>query len=266
MWSKLAKMRLSSSTRRILSGVLLSGLCATALAITTDSPVNSLTARSAGAATAMIVAAADTSSNHPLALEPQGASGAAAVSSSATRIALLLPAHSSLFGPAADAVRTGFLTAYENDKQGVTVNLVESGDTPAEMVRTYIAALGDNDIIVGPLSRTGAAAIVQSGRVDKPTVTLTQPEGDDLVLPAKMLVIALAVEEEARQVANWTESDKTGGRIFAISTGTAWQRRAVKAFLAQSKALGMAATPLEISATAGGSILIAIYCVERAAR
>lgn len=174
----------------------------------------------------------------------------------AIRVALLLPGHSGIFGAAADAVRTGFLTAHEHDKQGVTVNLVESGDTPADMLKAYVAALDGNDIIVGPLSRNGAAAIAQSGRVDKPTVALTQPEGDaDAAVPPKMLVVALSVEEEARQAANWTEREKTGGRIFALSTATAWQRRTVKAFVAQGKVLGLEVVPLELSAA--GSVLSA---------
>lgn len=249
-------LRVSHASARAFATVILTGLCASALAITTNSPVNTL-------------AAADTAGN-PLAISPSGGAGApmapgAAVSplvpiapiADVTHMALLLPAHSSLFGAAADAVRTGFLTAYERDKQGVEVSLVESGDTPADMVRAYTAALDKNDIIVGPLSRTGAAAIAQSGRVVKPTVALTQPEGDDPVLPPNMLVVALAVEEEARQVANWVEIDKTGGRIFAVSTAAAWQRRAVKAFLGQSKALGMDAVPLELSASGGGTILSA---------
>lgn len=174
----------------------------------------------------------------------------------ASRIALLLPGRSGIFGAAADAVRTGFLTAYERDKQGATVNLIESGDTPAEMLKAYVAALADNDIIVGPLSRNGAAAIARSGRVDRPTVVLTQPEGEaDAVLPPKMLVIALSVEEEARQAADWVEREKTGGRIFAVSTATAWQRRAINAFAAQGKTLGLEVVPLELSAA--GSVLSA---------
>ena len=164
------------------------------------------------------------------------------------RIALLLPGRTGMFGAAADAVRTGFLTAYENEKQGVVVNLVESGDAPADMLKAYLSAPDGNDIIVGPLSRNGAALIAQSGKVSKPTVALTQPEGEsDAALPPKMLVAALSVEEEARQAAGWTEREKTGGKIYAISTATAWQRRTVKAFMAQSRLLGLDVTPLELS-------------------
>jgi outer membrane PBP1 activator LpoA protein len=207
----------------LVSGIV-TGLCASAQANTTNTPDNS-----------------------PVVETP---------ALPASRIALLLPGRSGIFGAAADAVRTGFLTAYERDKQGATVNLIESGDTPAEMLKAYVAALDGNDIIVGPLSRNGAAAIARSGRVDRPTVALTQPEGDaDAVLPPKMLVIALSVEEEARQAADWVEREKTGGSIFAVSTATAWQRRAINAFAAQGKTLGLEVVPLELSAA--GSILSA---------
>src|ERR1700693_4657461 len=113
----------------LVSGIV-TGLCASAQANTTNTPEN------------------------PLAVETPALP--------VSRIALLLPGRSGIFGAAADAVRTGFLTAHERDKQGATVNLIESGDTPAEMLKAYVAALDDNDIIVGPLSRNGAAAIARS--------------------------------------------------------------------------------------------------------
>jgi outer membrane PBP1 activator LpoA protein len=206
--------------RMLFISVVVTGLCASVQANTTNTPAD---------ATEII----DT---------------ATAPAAPAIRIALLLPVRSGIFGAAADAVRTGFLTAYENDKEGVIVNLVESGDTPAEMLKSYLSALDGNDIIVGPLSRNGAALIAQSGKVSKPTVTLTQPEGDaDAALPPKMLVVALSVEEEARQAAGWAEREKIGGKIFAVSTSTAWQRRTVKSFVAQSRILGLDVTPLELS-------------------
>ncbi|MDB5989102.1 MAG: glycosylase [Herbaspirillum sp.] len=211
----------------LLSGVV-TGLCASVQANTTNTPDDP-----------SLISVAAAASFTPPAAAP-------------VKIALLLPVRSGIFGAAADAVRTGFLTAYEHDKQGVIVNLVESGDTPAEMLRTYLAALGGNDVIVGPLSRNGAAAIAQSGKVDKPTVALTQPEGEiESALPPKMLVAALAVEEEARQAAAWTDRERIGGKIFAVSTSIAWQRRTVKAFMAQGKVLGLDVTPLELSAANG---------------
>ena len=229
----------------LLSGVV-SGLCASALANTTDAPDNH-----------PLAVAADPTSAPASAPVPAPAAAsiiAADPAAPAIRIALLLPVRSGIFGAAADAVRTGFLTAYEHDKRGVIVNLVESGDSPADMLKTYIAALDNNDIIVGPLSRNGAAEIAQSGKVSKPTVALTQPEGDiETQLPPKMLVVALSVEEEARQAAGWTEREKVGGKIFAVSTATAWQRRTVKAFVAQGKTLGLDITPLELSAN--GAVL-----------
>lgn len=211
--------------RMLLISAVVTGLCASVQANTTDTPANAAEIVDLGAAPA----------------------------APAIRIALLLPGRTGIFGPAADAVRTGFLTAYENDKQGVIVNLIESGDTPAEMLKSYLAALDGNDIIVGPLSRNGAAEIAQSGKVSKPTVALTYPEGGAdtaAALPPKMLVVALSVEEEARQAAGWTEREKIGGKIFAVSTSTAWQRRTVKAFIAQCRILGLDVAPLELSVSA----------------
>jgi outer membrane PBP1 activator LpoA protein len=221
--------QLIKSIRMLLISAMVTGLCASAQANTTNSPADP--ANSANSANAAEIIDTATPPVAP-----------------AIRIALLLPVRSGIFGAAADAVRTGFLTAYENDKQGVIVNLVESGDTPADMLKTYLAALDGNDIIVGPLSRNGAAQIAQSGKVSKPTVALTQPEGEpDASLPPKMLVVALSVEEEARQAAAWAQRENMGGKIFAISTSTAWQHRTVKAFIAQGRVLGLDVTPLELS-------------------
>jgi outer membrane PBP1 activator LpoA protein len=217
--------------RMLLLSSVVTGLCASVQANTTNTPDDSI-----------VVSAASSVSSVPT--PPPTAAP--------IRIALLLPVRSGIFGAAADAVRTGFLTAYEHDKEGVVVNLVESGDTPAEMLKAYLASLDGNDIIVGPLSRAGAAQIAQSGKVDKPTVALTQPEGAiESALPPKMLVAALAVEEEARQAADWTDREKAGSKIFAISTSTAWQRRTVKSFVAQGKVLGLDVTPLELSSANG---------------
>lgn len=156
-------------------------------------------------------------------------------------IALLLPSHSGPLGAAADAVRTGFLTAYERDKNGLSVTVIEIPDTPAEMLSAYLAASAEHDILVGPLSRTGLTAIVQSGKVQKPTIALTQPEfaaDQTTELPAQLLPIGLSIEAEARQIANWV-SDSSSGNAFALTTGTAWQHRTANAFVEQAKSRGL---------------------------
>lgn len=167
-----------------------------------------------------------------------------------TRLALMLPLRSGVFGAAADAVRTGFLTAYEREKEGIAITIIETGDTTQDMVDAYRTASDKYDVIVGPLSRSAVTAIAMSGKVPKPTIALAQPDlpaEAEPMLPKQMLMAGLSVEDEARQVASWVEREKTPGKIFAVSTSIAWQKRAVKAFVTQARSIGMKVESLELS-------------------
>jgi uncharacterized protein len=171
------------------------------------------------------------------------------------RIALLLPLRSDALGQAATVVRSGFMAAHDRELGGnATVSVLESGDAPADILAAYQAAAAANDIVVGPLSRAGTTAIAQSGQVRKPTVALTQadPPGEaGFSMPANMLVIGLSVEQEARQVANLALAAYPAGKPMVISTNTAWQRRAAKAFGQQWQRSGKSFEPLEIGFSSG---------------
>jgi len=62
-----------------------------------------------------------------------------------------------------------------------------------------------------------------------------------------MLAVGLSIDEEARQVANWVEKEKAPGKIFAISTGVTWQKRAARSFQLRARQLGMQVETLELS-------------------
>ncbi|AIY43906.1 LppC putative lipoprotein [Collimonas arenae] len=202
----------------LAAGILLNGLCPPALANTTTGDA----------------ANADADGNTiPLA-----------------SIALLLPLRSSPLGAAADAVRSGFLNAYERDKSGLAVTVIEAADTPSDMLAAYNAASKKYDILVGPLSRTGLTAIIQNGKVEKPTIALTQPDfsgGKDAVLPTQLLPIGLSIEAEARQVANWVGTDYAPGKVLVLSTSTAWQKRVASAFAQQIQGSGLHAEVVTLS-------------------
>jgi uncharacterized protein len=165
-----------------------------------------------------------------------------AATPNAIRVALLLPLRSSSLGSAADAVRSGFLAAWEREKQGVAVNIVETDGTPQNAVERYLEAIAANDIVVGPLARSEVAAIAQGSVMPKATIALTQPEAvgeGEVALPRNMLAIGLSVEDEARQAARMIATDKMAQKTLAISTGVTWQRRAAKAFTSQWRSLGL---------------------------
>lgn len=169
------------------------------------------------------------------------------------RIALLLPTRSEALGVPASALRAGFMAAHARDRDGVTVNLIETTDDTDETLSAYMAAKKDNDIIVGPLSRQGVGAIAASGTVTKPTVALNHPDGRgaDNPIPPNMLVIGLSIEDEARHVAQWAAAEHPGATALVVSGNTSWQRRLAAAFAAQWKQLGYPVQSSELIASNG---------------
>lgn len=165
-----------------------------------------------------------------------------------TRIALLLPTRSDSLMNVADAVRAGFMAAYQYEPGNIVINLVETGDAAADVLSGYQNAAANNDIVVGPLTRSGATEIILNHAVTKPTVALTQPDASEAgTIPSNMLLMGLSVEDEARQAATWAASGKPGAKAFAISTSVSWQRRAANAFVTKWRSLGLQPEAIELS-------------------
>ncbi len=171
-------------------------------------------------------------------VEQPGAAGAGVNRN--TRIGLMLPMRSEALGAPADALRAGFMAAYERDPTGFTVNLIETGDSAQETLDAYAAALERNDIVVGPLARSAVSALATGSLVQKPTIALNHPEARSrpLELPPQMLVMGLSIEDEARQVADWASAEHPGGTAVIVSGASAWQRRVAASFAAHWKQLG----------------------------
>ena len=169
------------------------------------------------------------------------------------RIALLLPSRAEALRLPAEALRAGFMAAYERDHDGIAVNVIDTSDDTDETLNAYMAAKKDNDIIVGPLSRSGVGAIAASGTVSKPTIALNHPDGRgvDNPIPPNMLVIGLSIEDEARQVAQWAASEHPGASALVVSGNSSWQRRLAAAFAAQWKQLGNQVQLAELNASNG---------------
>ncbi len=175
-----------------------------------------------------------------------------------TRIALLLPLQSTNLGRAAEAVRAGFMAAYERDSAGLIVTAIDTSDDPQQILQSYQASLDQHDIVVGPLSRAGVAAVASSAAVDKPTIALNYPEARngarDAALPPNLLMMGLSMEDEARQVALWAARDyPTGTALILSSAQSPWQRRLAQAFDAHWRRAGQSVHMVEMNA-AGGAI------------
>jgi outer membrane PBP1 activator LpoA protein len=164
------------------------------------------------------------------------------------RIGLMLPLKSETLRGPAEALRAGFMAAYERERAGFVVNVIDTGDSPDEALDAYMAAVKVNDIMVGPLARSAVAAIADSGAISKPTVALNHPEGRglDAPLPPNMLAIGLSIEDEARQVAQWAAAEHPGTAALIVSGTSPWQRRIANAFAAQWKQLGYTADIAEL--------------------
>lgn len=169
-------------------------------------------------------------------------------------IALLLPLRSEILREPAEVLRAGFQAAYERERDGIMVNIIETGDATQDILSGYKAATALNDVVVGPLSRSGVAAVAQSGAVTRPTLALTPPdtvENADVKLPPQLLVVGLSIEEEARQVAEWAARDGRKGKALVLFAPAAWQRRAARAFETQWQQHGRAVEAVEVPANGG---------------
>jgi len=184
---------------------------------------------------------------------PDGGAGIKAPGGKPVRLTLLLPLSSETLGPAAAWVRAGFLAAYEVEKDGLSVKIVPTTDIPEEIVSSYTNSLADSDIVIGPLTRNGTAAIAESGAVRLPTIALTQSDADSAAaaaLPPQMLAMGLSVEDEAREAAGWIAGNKVK-KVYVLGTAISWQRRAVKAFAARARDLHLTVEQMELVGSFG---------------
>ncbi|MDF3036564.1 MAG: hypothetical protein K0S28_1838 [Paucimonas sp.] len=98
----------------------------------------------------------------------------------------------------------------------------------------------------GPLSRSEVAAVAQVTGVSTRTIALSPSDSETGELPGHILAVGLSIEEEARQVAQWTSIAQPSAKVYAVSTGSAWQKRAAKAYAAQAKILDLNVQAVEI--------------------
>jgi len=243
-----ARMRVSA--KMLILGAILCGLCLSASANTTNDETNP---GSAAANPVPVQPQPNNAKQIPSPPPPPVATDSVG-STDPVRLTLLLPLQSEIFGAAANAVRAGFMAADEQDGVGVAVSVVQTTDIPEEVVSSYTNALASSDIIIGPLTRSSAAAIAESGAVRIPTISLTQTDVESespSSLPPLMMTMGLSVEDEARQVASWIASGKPAGKVFVISTSASWQRRAAKAFVVKGQSQGLDTVAVELGSAGG---------------
>jgi outer membrane PBP1 activator LpoA protein len=117
-------------------------------------------------------------------------------------VALILPTSSPALGTLAETVRLGFAAAAEaagRDSPPVLATAVDN-ESAALVEACRNAQASGALLIVGGITRDGAAAIAASGCSRVPTLVLNEPP-PGTQFPANVFSISLSLEHEARQVA-----------------------------------------------------------------
>jgi outer membrane PBP1 activator LpoA protein len=161
------------------------------------------------------------------------------------RIALLLPRQDGPFERAATSLLAGVRAAHARDGAGVVVEAIEVDDQADQLAVTFGELREQRDValVIGPLTRNGAAALVDLGPLGIPTLALNLPEGDPPVA-SRLNFFGLAIEAEARQAAQaaWAQSLPRAGnrrpRAVAVTVGSPLARRGAQAFREEWAALG----------------------------
>ena len=143
-------------------------------------------------------------------------------------IALILPTSSRALGPLAEALRAGFMAAYEADKRDsppIHVTAVDNEATSLLEACRYAQSTGAV-LVVGGLTRDGAQALASSDCPRQPVLALNELRADP---PAGVFSVSLSLEQEARQVALLAVADGWRSAVV-IATASPLSRRVSEAF------------------------------------
>jgi outer membrane PBP1 activator LpoA protein len=174
------------------------------------------------------------------------------------RIGLLLPKSPGPYARASAALRAGIEAGYHRDGRGLAVDIYELEETAQGLAAAYRGMLERGTaLLLGPLTRSGAAAMLELGDIPITTIALNQAEGDGS-LPWNVIVFTLAIESEAQQIASIALEEVRGRTAGArppgaviVTAATSLGRRAAAAFLDRWRSLGgEAQAPLELEESA----------------
>ena len=162
----------------------------------------------------------------------------AGAATSVPHVALLLPLASHTFSRHADAVRQGFVAAAKvAAKIAPPVRIYSVNEDTLNVLTIYEQAVESGaQVVVGPLTRSGVAALAASSVVTVPTLALNSL-GPRSPQPARLYLFGLTVEPEARQVARLAFDDGRR-KAFIISDDTALGKRMRQAFLEEFARFG----------------------------
>ena len=178
-------------------------------------------------------------------------------------VTLLLPLDAPEFQPAAEAVQRGFMAAMAAEGRTLEVVTRRTDASDERVLADYDAAIrAGTRLVVGPMTRSGVAALARSNRLAVPTLALNQPEGS-VAVPRSLFVFSLAVEAEARQIARRAWAD-TLRIATVVNAPTPLSRRSRDAFVDEWLAVG--GHLIEVIEVAPGAEIGRASCRERVFR
>ncbi|WP_406829049.1 penicillin-binding protein activator [Microbulbifer sp. ARAS458-1] len=156
----------------------------------------------------------------------------------AQNVALLLPLSGPL-GSAGHAIRDGFMAAYYSALDaGAPTPQVQVYDTGTEQPfeEIYQTAINNGaQAIVGPLDKSKVANLLATESLPVPTLALNY--GDEGRLTDDLVQFGLAIEDEARQVAQ--QAYRQGHRqAMILAPESGWGQRGLQAFTEEWNRLG----------------------------
>jgi outer membrane PBP1 activator LpoA protein len=154
-------------------------------------------------------------------------------------ICLVLPLESPAYGPAAAAVRAGFLAAANAAGSASRTRIIAHGD---DGVLPAFAAASESGaaLVVGPVTRDDLKIVLALALARPRTLALNQPE-DGSALPDEVYALSLSVESDAELLARRAYAD--GARTVAtVASDAPLQRRFKAAFSAAWQRTGGSTT------------------------
>ena len=147
-------------------------------------------------------------------------------------IALILPTASPTLGRLAEAVRQGFAAAVQVAGKGApSVRFIPVDNEGAALVDACRQAqAGGAILVVGGITRDGAAALAHSECARQPALALNEPAGPPPAeLSPNLFAVSLSIEQEARQVALMGVADGWH-RAIVVASPSPLARRVQDAF------------------------------------
>jgi uncharacterized protein len=164
-------------------------------------------------------------------------------------IGLLIPRRDGSFARAAESIVAGVTAGYAQVGAGLRIEAFEVDDQPDQLAAVYAELVARGfQMVLGPITRSGATALLELGAPQVPTVALNLPEGDQPI-PSNLVFFGFGIEAESRQVAAmaWANAlaraANRAPRASVVSLTSRVAQRSAAAFRDKWLALGGQARP-----------------------